>query len=368
MDMIFMNEVLQNQNMRIGITRTIRDRSNPFVELDDAIFQQRFRLTKTSVLMLLNKIGVAIEHETNHNHALPPMLQLLITLRFYATGTFQIVMGDLVGVHKSTVCRAIKRVSIEIARLRPQYVKFPQTDDEILDTMKAFYAIAQFPGVLGAVDSTHIAIQSPGGDNAEIFLNRKGYFSINVQCISNANLIITDIVARGFGSAHDMTVFSNCERKASFETGEIQSGHLLGDNGYAVKPYLLTPLQNPTTRPQQRYNISQISTRNTVERMFGVWKRRFACLKYGIRLKLDNVLTVIVATSVLHNMLLGQGEAEPTNDEELNLYIMEQRRNRRAFRVYEDVDDDIVRLPDILPAGNRQTITRDRIIQDYFTW
>ena len=44
-----------------------------------------------------------------------------------------------------------------------------------------------------------------------------------------------------------------------FEIRQIPSGHLLGDNGYAVKPYLPTPLQNPITRPQQRYNIAQIN-------------------------------------------------------------------------------------------------------------
>ena len=51
-----------------------------------------------------------------------------------------------------------------------------------------------------------------------------------------------------------------------------------------------------------------------------------------------------VAISVLYNMLLGQGEAEPTDDEELNQHILEQRRIRSAFRVYEDVDDHHRRL------------------------
>ena len=47
--------------------------------------------------------------------------QLLIALRFYATGCFQLVDGDLFGVHKSTVCRIVRRVSKAIARLKGQY-------------------------------------------------------------------------------------------------------------------------------------------------------------------------------------------------------------------------------------------------------
>jgi len=58
------------------------------------------------------------------------MLQLLIALRYYATGCFQIVAADLINVHKATTCRAIHRVSRAIASLRSQYVSFPETDDE----------------------------------------------------------------------------------------------------------------------------------------------------------------------------------------------------------------------------------------------
>lgn len=39
----------------------------------------------------------------------------------------------------------------------------------------AFYRFAKFPSVIGAIDCTHIKIQSPGGgDQAELFRNRKG--------------------------------------------------------------------------------------------------------------------------------------------------------------------------------------------------
>ena len=37
------------------------------------------------------------------------VLQLLVTLRYYATGTFQSVCGDTVGVDQSTASRAITR-------------------------------------------------------------------------------------------------------------------------------------------------------------------------------------------------------------------------------------------------------------------
>lgn len=85
----------------------------------------------------------------------------------------------------------------------------------------------------------------------------------------------------------------------------------LGDSGYALKNYLLTPVTDPQIRPQQLYNESLIRTRNTIERLIGVWKRRFPILAYGCRLKIDTTLAVIPATAVLHNVAIEMKEGEP---------------------------------------------------------
>ncbi|KAH1009023.1 hypothetical protein HUJ04_001452 [Dendroctonus ponderosae] len=60
--------------------------------------------------------------------------------------------------------------------------------------LEFFTRVAIFPLVIGAIDCTHVKIQSPGGEDAERFRNRKGYFSWNVQTICDAQLKIIDIV------------------------------------------------------------------------------------------------------------------------------------------------------------------------------
>jgi hypothetical protein len=350
--------------------RIIRDRSNLLECYDEDKFRERFRLSKVSTLTVLTKIEHHLEYASNRNAALSPIHQLLITLRYYATGTFQLVISDLSGVVKSTVCRTVHKVSRALASLRSQYIKFPMSDAERMQTMREFYAIAQFPGVLGSIDCTHVPMQSPGGDAAEIYRNRKGYFSINVQTIANARLLITDIVAHWYGSAHDVTIFNNCWIRAKFENEAIGAGHLLGDNGYGVKPYLLTPLLSPITEADKRYNKSQISTRNTVERSYGIWKRRFPAIKLGMRVNVENALVIIVATAVLHNIALGAGEEDPPEDVELRRMLEDQRRTRPAYRIYDDVPDEVVKVPD-RPAGasaRSGQATRQRIITEYFTW
>ena len=67
-----------------------------------------------------------------------------------------------------------------------------------------------------------------GGEEGEIFRNRKMYFSVNVQVIGDANLYIMNLVARWPGSAHDATIFNNSTARMRFESGHFPNSLLLG--------------------------------------------------------------------------------------------------------------------------------------------
>ena len=90
----------------------------------------------------------------------------------------------------------------------------------------------------------------------------------------------------------------------------------MGDSGYACRSYLMTPLLNPQTQAERNYNKSQIRTRQVIERVFGMWKRRFPCLKFGLRTKLDTTLSIIVAVAVLYNIGKRIGDELPEENED----------------------------------------------------
>ena len=287
----------------------IRDRSNPFIEYDDTEFISRFRMNKAGVLVLLDRIGDRLDNTHTTATCIPPVLQLTVALRFYASSSYLKVTGDLFGIDISTVSRIVAKVTREIASLRGHFIFFPGAD-ETVHVHRRFHDIAGIPGVVGAIDCTHIAIQSPGGDQAELYRNRKGYFSINVQAIGDSNYMIRNIVARWPGSTHDSRIFDNSHICARFEHQEI-NGILVGDSGYPLRPYLVTPVLRPQTRAQRRYNYALCKTRVVIENLFGILKRRFPCLKLQLRLKLDTSLAVIVACAVLHNICRQTGAPLP---------------------------------------------------------
>lgn len=53
---------------------------------------------------------------------------------------------------------------------------------------------------------------------------------------------------------------------------------LLGDRGYALAPWLMTPLTNPQIYQEISYNQRHVRTRSTIERTIGILKGRWMCL------------------------------------------------------------------------------------------
>ena len=95
-------------------------------------------------------------------------------------------------------------------------------------------------------------------------------------------IMIRDIVAKWPSATHDTHIWNNRKLAKAFEDGTIKGAWLLGDSGYALKPWLLTPILSPTTRAERKYNKAHKSTRCIIERTYGIWKMRFRCLHRGL--------------------------------------------------------------------------------------
>lgn len=219
-------------------------------------------------------------------------------------------------------------------------MKFPNVN-VLREFTRKFYNVAEFPDVVGCIDCTHIPIKSPGGQIPEVYRNRKGWMSLNVQVVCGPNSEILDIVARWPGSTHDSRIFQNSGVMVAFEEHRI-NGILLGDNGYAQSRYVYTPIVNPNTEIERRYNRAHVKTRNIIERTFGMWKRKFGCLQRKLFNSLNTTTKIIVACAILHNIAVTNNEwvvevenAEENNNEDVpNLVVQDVARGniiRAAF-------------------------------------
>ena len=88
---------LSNQNLRRP--RIFRDREDMLDTLNDADFFQRYRMARSMFYEILAQVWDDIQHNTQRNHAFTAAQQLLIELRFLASGSFQQVIADTMKVN-----------------------------------------------------------------------------------------------------------------------------------------------------------------------------------------------------------------------------------------------------------------------------
>ena len=151
--------------------------------MDDEL-RARYRFRRESILFITNLVAGDISRNTRRNHALPPLQQVLIGLRFYASGSFLQVIGDTFGVDKSTVSRVITDVSRALIAKQPLFIKSPSTNEECTTIKNELYSRGRFPCVIGCVYGTHVRLQAPS-QHENNYVNRKGFHSINVQAVCN---------------------------------------------------------------------------------------------------------------------------------------------------------------------------------------
>lgn len=157
-----------------------------------------------------------------------------------------------------------------------------------------------------------------------------------------------NIVCRWPGSTHDATVLRNSRIYSRFERNDFGNAIVVGDSGYPCNRWLMTPLTKVNTPAEALYNESLIRTRNCVERSYGVWKRRFPVLSLGIRMNIEQVEAIVVATAVLHN-------------------VCNLNNDRNAPQVSEDIrtlTESEVTVPAVTISGDN--FYRRQIINNHF--
>ncbi|XP_051962569.1 putative nuclease HARBI1 [Xyrauchen texanus] len=287
----------------VTLNAFVRQHQNPLDILDDMAIIRRYRLPRRQIAQLLNSIGPQLMRATRRNFALSPEVQILSALRFYATGSFLQVLGDGLGLSKSSVSRAVQAVTNALLPLAVEHIKFPASRQDITEIQQYFLTHHHIQQVIGVINGTLIPILTPSVDG-HVYICRKGYAAINCQVICDHKGLITDIVARWPGSTHDSFIFTNSSVGQEAQNSQGQ-WRLLGDSGYPLRPYLFTSVANPMNNRETNFNESHRVARSIVERTIGRWKMHFRAIHHtsgGLLFAPQKCCAVIIVTAMLHNI------------------------------------------------------------------
>ena len=125
--------------------------------------------------------------------------------------------------------------------------------------------------------------------------------TLNVQATCDAGERFTSVSANWPGSVRDSRIWKNSD-VGKFMANSGTDAVLLGDEGYGIAPWLMTPYKDPVLQHERAFNNLHKKERVIIERCFGQLKRRFPILQGRVRLQLKNVPRVVIACFVLHNI------------------------------------------------------------------
>jgi hypothetical protein len=286
---------------------------------DEQSFRNYLRMEPALFDEILQRVGPAItKQDTRMRPALEPGLKLAVTLRFLATGdkypTLQYdyrVARNTISLFVPEVCRAIREV------LKREVIKCPTTPEEWRPISEDFERRANVSHAVAALDGKHVAVRCPP-NTGTLYHNYKGFFSVVLLALVDANYKFLWIDTGGLGSQSDCQIFNASELKEALESGDIGFPDpdplpnddrdlpyfILGDDAFGLRKYLMKPYsQRGLTRDQRIYNYRISRGRRVVENAFGILAQRFQVLLSTMQLAPESVRDVIEACVCLHNLM-----------------------------------------------------------------
>ncbi len=182
--------------------------------------------------------------------------------------------------------------------------------DQFADCWQMYHAI-------GAIYGKYVLIKCPKMSGL-LFYNYKGFYSIILLTLVDGDYTFLWVDVGQNRSSSDTQIFNHCELKEVNENRTIgfppedplpkddrlMPYFILGDDGFALKTWLMKPFsQRNMTDGQRIFNYMLSHGLRIVGNAFGILANHFQCLLSPLRQEPEMVKSIVLACLCLHNLM-----------------------------------------------------------------
>ena len=211
------------------------------------------------------------------------------------------------------VCDAIKD------EFAAEVIQCPVTEADWLEIVQLFEKRWQLPHCCGALDGKHVALRQPWGSGST-FRNYKGFFSVVLMALVDADYKFIWIDVGGEGCQSDAAIYNASELKECLDSAtnvlnlpeasplpgdDVALPYfIIGDNAFGIQPELMNPFPIRDMEYNQRiYNYRLSRARRVVENAFGMLANKFRVLLQTMTQTPSTVRKIVTTCVILHNLM-----------------------------------------------------------------
>lgn len=216
--------------------------------------------------------------------------QVAVALRRLCSGESLSSVGLLFGMNQSTVAQVTWRFVEAMEERGIHHLRWPNSDE--LEMVKSkFEKIHSLPNCCGAIATTHIMMCQPSADpSSKVWVDHQKNHSMVLQAIVDPDTRFRDIVAGWPGSMNDFLVLQSsdfaklCEKgfrltgkKLELSDGSEVGEYIIGDAGFPLLPWLVTPYQGKDlseseTEFNKQHSATGMVAQRALARLKDTWK------------------------------------------------------------------------------------------------
>ncbi|XP_022995251.1 protein ALP1-like isoform X2 [Cucurbita maxima] len=299
--------------------------SRPLSQSKNTKFESVFKISRKTFSYICSLVKEAMMAKTSNFTDLngkPLSLndQVAVALRRLCSGESLSNIGDSFGMNQSSVSQITWRFVEAMEEKGIRHLSWPSTEEDMDQIKSKFKKIRGLPNCCGVIETTHIMMTLPTTESANgVWLDREKNCSMILQVIVDPEMRFCDIITGWPGSLSDALVLESSGFFKRSQDGERLNGkkmklsesselgeYIIGDSGFPLLPWLLTPYQGKGLADYQtEFNKRHFSTRLVAQRALTRLKEMWKIIK-GIMWKPDKhkLPRIILVCCLLHNIMI----------------------------------------------------------------